>query len=120
MKGERSERRCDHGSLARRSRTDTCLLRTCGLDAAEVIYPYAAPLTTKSWSLNEADPRLILFVGRFDRHKGGDLIIDAFARVLLEVPDARLWFVGPDRGYIDANGRTWHIEEYPGIESQAV
>jgi len=76
--------------------------------------------------LNDADPKRILFVGRFDRHKGGDLIIDAFGRVLANVPDARLWFVGPDRGYIDTNGRTWHIEEYlrdrlPGaLESKRV
>jgi len=76
--------------------------------------------------LNDADPERILFVGRFDRHKGGDLIIDAFGRVLQDVPEARLWFVGPDRGYIDANGRTWHIEEYlrdrlPGaLESKRV
>ena len=62
--------------------------------------------------MNDADPKRILFVGRFDRHKGGDLIIDAFGKVLAQIPDARLWFVGPDMGYIDANGRTWHIEEY--------
>jgi glycosyltransferase involved in cell wall biosynthesis len=81
------------------------------LDDAEVI-PVPAPRMTNHWNLNDADPKRILFVGRFDRHKGGDLIIDAFGRVLAQVPDARLWFVGPDRGYIDANGRTWHIEEY--------
>ncbi len=81
------------------------------LDDAEVI-PYPVPRMTTRWHLNDADPKRILFVGRFDRHKGGDLIIDAFKRVLLDVADARLWIVGPDRGYIDANGRTWHIEEY--------
>lgn len=81
------------------------------LDEAEVI-PNPAPRMTEHWHLNDADPKRILFVGRFDRHKGGDLIIDAFGRVLAKVPDARLWFVGPDPGYIDTNGRTWHIEEY--------
>ena len=76
--------------------------------------------------MNDADPKRILFVGRFDRHKGGDLIIDAFGKILAQIPDARLWFVGPDMGYIDANGRTWHIEEYlrdriPGaLESKQV
>ena len=95
------------------------------LDDAEVI-PDPAPRMTEHWHLNDADPKRILFVGRFDRHKGGDLIIDAFGRVLAKVPDARLWFVGPDRGYIDTNGRTWHIEEYlrdrlPGaLESKCV
>jgi len=95
------------------------------LQDAEVI-PYPAPRVTEHWHLSDADPKRILFVGRFDRHKGGDLIIDAFGRVLHDVPEARLWFVGPDRGYIDANGRTWHIEEYlrdrlPGaLESKRV
>ena len=81
------------------------------LDDAEVI-PVPAPRMTEHWHLSDADPKRILFVGRFDRHKGGDLIIDAFGKILAQIPDARLWFVGPDRGYIDANGRTWHIEEY--------
>ena len=81
------------------------------LQDAEVI-PCPAPRITRHWRLSDADPKRILFVGRFDRHKGGDLIIDAFGKILAQIPDARLWFVGPDRGYIDANGRTWHIEEY--------
>ncbi len=95
------------------------------LDDAEVI-PVPAPRVTEHWHLSDADPKRILFVGRFDRHKGGDLIIDAFGKLLAQIPDARLWFVGPDRGYIDANGRTWHIEEYlrdrlPGaLESKRV
>ncbi len=95
------------------------------LDDAEVI-PVPAPRVTEHWHLSDADPKRILFVGRFDRHKGGDLIIDAFGKILAQIPDARLWFVGPDRGYIDANGRTWHIEEYlrdrlPGaLESKRV
>jgi len=95
------------------------------LDEAEVI-PDPAPRMNEFWHLKDADPKRVLFVGRFDRHKGGDLIIDAFGRVLAEVPDACLWFVGPDRGYIDTNGRTWHIEEYlrdrlPGaLESRRV
>jgi glycosyltransferase involved in cell wall biosynthesis len=95
------------------------------LDEAEVI-PDPAPRMTEHWHLNNADPKRILFVGRFDRHKGGDLIINAFGRVLAKVHDARLWFVGPDPGHIDTNGRIWHIEEYicdrlPGaLESKCV
>ena len=49
---------------------------------------------------------------RFDRHKGGDLIIEAFGRVLHDVPDARLCFVGPDRGYTDGDGRCWDLEDF--------
>jgi glycosyltransferase involved in cell wall biosynthesis len=81
------------------------------LKHAEVI-PIPAPRVREHWRLDGADPKRIAFVGRFDRHKGGDLMIDAFARVLRAVPDARLWFVGPDRGVRDDDGRTWTIEEY--------
>jgi glycosyltransferase involved in cell wall biosynthesis len=52
----------------------------------------------------------ILFVGRFDRHKGGDLMIEAFVRVLRALPEARLQFAGPDRGLIDDHGRSWNLE----------
>src|SRR5271157_926982 len=81
------------------------------LGDAEVIPNPTGP-ATEHWRLDRADPWRVLFVGRFDRLKGGDLIIDAFARVLQEVPEARLWFVGPDRGCDTSNGRTWSIEEY--------
>jgi glycosyltransferase involved in cell wall biosynthesis len=54
----------------------------------------------------------VLFVGRFDRHKGGDLIIEAFGRVLREVPDARLWFVGTNSGCVAGDGVVWKFEDY--------
>ena len=68
----------------------------------------------------DCDPRGVLFVGRFDRHKGGDLIVDAFGRVLHEMPDAHLWFVGANNGYIADDGQKWQIEDYlrrhlPGV-----
>lgn len=86
--------------------------------------PSIAPATR--WRLEESDPNLVLFIGRFDRHKGGDLVIEAFRRVLREAPQARLWFVGPDRGFLDDQGRSWALEEFvrdrmPGaIESGTV
>jgi len=42
--------------------------------------------------------RQILFLGRMHEKKGGDLLVDAFHRLLLEKPDARLHLVmvGPD------------------------
>jgi glycosyltransferase involved in cell wall biosynthesis len=98
-----------------------------GLDLKHVeITPHPAPRVSERWRLDHADSRLVLFVGRFDRLKGGDLIIDAFVRVLQEVPDAQLWFVGPDSGCSTGDGRTLHIEEYvrdrlPGaLESKRV
>lgn len=64
------------------------------------------------WSLSGCDPDRVLFVGRFDRHKGGDLVIEAFARVLRERPGTRLTFVGPDRGLILPDGRTEHLQAF--------
>jgi glycosyltransferase involved in cell wall biosynthesis len=49
------------------------------------------------------DPHL-LFVGRFDRIKGGDLVIEAFKRIAAVHPTCRLTFVGPDTGIKQPNG----------------
>lgn len=87
------------------------------LEMAEVIPNPRQPFGPhEHWTLEECDPHRILFVGRFDRHKGGDVIVDAFAQVLQRVPSARLSFVGPDRGFTDDRGRTWNVREY--IESR--
>lgn len=64
------------------------------------------------WAPRHEDPPSVLFVGRFDRHKGGDLAIDAFREIGAELPDAELVFVGPDRGLADERGRIRHLEEY--------
>ena len=63
------------------------------------------------WRPDRCDPDRVLFVGRFDRHKGGDTIIDAFARLLHDRPTARLTFIGPDRGIV-RDGRSWSLEQY--------
>lgn len=64
------------------------------------------------WTFPECIPGTVLFVGRFDRHKGGDVMIDAFRTIRGQMPEARLVFVGPDRGCIDDAGRRWTIEPY--------
>jgi len=82
------------------------------LEAAEVI-PHPMPATSpeRRWRAERCEPELILFVGRFDRHKGGDTIVDAFARVVMDRPAARLLFAGPDRG-LERDGRRWTLREY--------
>ena len=40
----------------------------------------------------------VLFVGRFDLHKGGDVVIEAFAEIARRHSSCRLTFVGPDNG----------------------
>ncbi len=64
------------------------------------------------WSADAADRDEILFIGRFDRHKGGDVMIDAFAELARRRPNLRLRFVGPDRGLVDDAGRRWSIGDY--------
>jgi glycosyltransferase involved in cell wall biosynthesis len=83
------------------------------LDNAEVI-PNAAPISagTERWELANCDPNLILFIGRFDRLKGGDLLVEAFAQVVQRIPQARLWIVGPDRGLDDDQRRRWSVTDY--------
>ena len=83
------------------------------LPRAEVI-PNPAPVVDadRRWRLDTCDPNLILFVGRFDRHKGGDLVVDAFSLVASRRPDLKLVFVGPDRGFDDGRGASVGLEEY--------
>lgn len=65
----------------------------------------------RQWRVETSEPDHIVFIGRFDRHKGGDTILDAFAVLLRDRPSARLTFVGPDRG-LDRDGRRWTLPEY--------
>lgn len=83
------------------------------LDDAEVIYPPSSFVpTAERWRMEDCNPKQVLFIGRFDRHKGGDLVIEAFSRVLREVPQAQLNFVGPDHGYTDSCGRLWNVDSF--------
>lgn len=86
-----------------------------GLPLTGAVYiPNAGPAVPagQRWSLAECDKSRLLFVGRFDRHKGGDVVIDAFRSVARRFPQLRLWFVGPGEGFADAQGRNWTLKEY--------
>lgn len=82
------------------------------LHGAEVI-PNPTPTIPEDrrWRPEKSDPERILFIGRFDLHKGGDTIIDAFALLQRDRPAAQLTFVGPDRGLV-RDGRNWQLEAY--------
>ena len=79
-----------------------------------VVIPNACPSVPieRRWRPDRADPNRVLFVGRFDAHKGGDLMLDAFAEVLAARPEARLWFAGPDNGVPDSVGGTISVMQY--------
>ena len=53
----------------------------------------------------------VLFVGRFELLKGGDLAINAFNLLAQENLDIKLLFVGPDRG-VNIDGRKLSFEQY--------
>lgn len=61
-----------------------------------------------------ADPgqNAILFVGRFDRPKGADVVIDAFAKLAITRPRLRLILVGPDDGLAQPDGRRVHFADH--------
>lgn len=82
------------------------------LEQAEVIPNPVREVSPKDrWSSDQCEPDRLLFVGRFDRTKGGDVMIDAFAELLRSRPNARLTFVGPDSG-LPTNGRPVKLAEY--------
>ncbi|MFO0959092.1 MAG: glycosyltransferase family 4 protein [Isosphaeraceae bacterium] len=83
------------------------------LEGAEVVEnPCPAVPPERRWRLDACDRTAVVFVGRFDRHKGGDVVIDAFTRVAERRPDARLIFIGPDCGLVGDDGRHWTLPDY--------
>ena len=53
------------------------------LEEAEVISNLTYPVApAERWRLTQCDPKQVLFIGRFDRHKGYDLIVEAFGKFL--------------------------------------
>jgi glycosyltransferase involved in cell wall biosynthesis len=65
----------------------------------------------ETWNIKTCNQSL-LFVGRFDALKGGDLVLRAFAELAQLYPELRLTFVGPDRGLKDADGIVHDFNEF--------
>ena len=86
-----------------------------GLSLADAeVLPNPAPVTGEAerWRWADSTAGRVLFVGRFDRCKGADVLLDAFAQVARRERAAGLTFVGPDRGLTDDADRRWGIQEY--------
>jgi glycosyltransferase involved in cell wall biosynthesis len=64
------------------------------------------------WRLATCDPNNLLFVGRFDRAKGGDLVLRVFAELVSSYPKLRLTFVGPDVGVDGPDGKLHLFENF--------
>jgi glycosyltransferase involved in cell wall biosynthesis len=82
------------------------------LERAQVIANAATMSSDATWSLAECDQTRIAFIGRFDRHKGGDLALKSFARIAQQFPRVNLDFVGPDNVFTDESGRNWSLKQY--------
>jgi len=82
------------------------------LPNASVIYnPMLSASDENKWVYENCIKDQILFVGRFDTHKGGDVVVSAFNHVAQMNAKARLVFAGPDRG-IDYEDDTLKIQKY--------
>jgi glycosyltransferase involved in cell wall biosynthesis len=81
-------------------------------DASVIPCSIVTKPAAEHWRLDACDHKRLAFVGRFDRIKGGDTVIDAFALLAAADDQVTLDFVGPDRGVKDDAGRTWKLQEY--------
>lgn len=63
------------------------------------------------WQHAISQKQSILFVGRFDSVKGGDLVLQAFRQIALKNSTVELLFVGPDKG-VTIEGVNFNFDEY--------
>ena len=77
-----------------------------------VFNPVRIPPEAGTWSSEGCDPNTLLFVGRFDRPKGADMVLQAFAGLHASHPELNLVMVGPDVGIATDDGRFLKFEEY--------
>lgn len=74
--------------------------------------PLPAPHDVSMRDRRQYKEQNILFVGRFDKLKGGDIVLRAFGRLLKKNCKLGLLFVGPDLGIESANGARLNFEQY--------
>lgn len=79
-----------------------------------VVIPNPGPEVSETarWRADACEPDTLLYVGRFDRHKGGDIAIEAFKLLAASRPTLRLLFVGPDRGLERDDGSRINLADY--------
>lgn len=73
--------------------------------------PIPAPPEDQVWQSSLAKPKSVLFVGRIDRHKGGDIAIKAFGLMAKQDPDVKFTIVGRDAGFEDYDGTMLHFQQ---------
>ncbi len=74
--------------------------------------PISSVDPSRRWDVGKCDRNALLFVGRFDQIKGGDVALRAFAKVAPAFPKLRLLFVGPDVGLELDHGQIFKFDEF--------
>jgi glycosyltransferase involved in cell wall biosynthesis len=82
------------------------------LETRRIVNPSTMDERTPLWRLESCDRNAILFVGRFDLRKGGDIVLKAFLSALRVRPNLKLVFVGPDRGLPAPDGTRIQFQPY--------
>ena len=82
------------------------------LNAEVIPNPVNGIKKSEAWNLDECEKHTLLFVGRFDRIKGGDLLLDSFVNLKRKYSDLKLILVGPDRGLMNETGENVKLKEY--------
>jgi glycosyltransferase involved in cell wall biosynthesis len=83
------------------------------LPASRVIpNPLEAKVETETHNAEDCGNDTLLFVGRFDRRKGGDLVLRTFGELAASYPSLRLTFVGPDIGIVQRDGTILKFEHF--------
>jgi glycosyltransferase involved in cell wall biosynthesis len=80
--------------------------------SAHIVNSLAEHKNIPLWTASSHDKNQLLFVGRFDRIKGADVVLKAFALLVQTKPQLRLMFVGPDSGFVDDDGVKWSALDY--------
>lgn len=83
-----------------------------GIPTAVIPNPAVPVPADLRWRPDTTGPKQILYVGRFDRLKGADLMLRAFNVIAEEKSDVKLVFAGSDNGLTDDEGRHWKLHEY--------
>jgi glycosyltransferase involved in cell wall biosynthesis len=77
-----------------------------------IVNPVTLSSDAPLWRLDSCDRSTVLFVGRFDLRKGGDVVLQAFAQILAAGRRCKLIFVGPDVGLVTPDGNRMQFEAY--------
>lgn len=81
-------------------------------NSAVVPNPLDAAPRRACWAAERVEVNGLLFIGRFDKRKGGDLVLRVFSNLAPDYPELRLTMVGPDNGVKVDDGRLLRFESF--------